>query len=72
MDWWEEAAQQALERGAQLEALGLFRRAAAVADAFHAGDSHADEASFMQKLCGRLAAWVLLRAKGVSGRMWDK
>ncbi len=43
VDWWERAGQEALERGAQLEALRLFARAAGLADALHAEDAAHDQ-----------------------------
>jgi hypothetical protein len=42
-DWWERAANEALERGAQLEALHLFGRAATLAEALHDNDQEANK-----------------------------
>ncbi len=45
VEWWERAAQEATERGAPLEALRLFGRAAALADALAAGGAEDDKVS---------------------------
>lgn len=43
VDWWERAAGEALERGAQLEALRLLGRAAGLADSLHDNEQETDK-----------------------------